>query len=86
MKKKAPGRRVKPPELRGRALAVLVRELGHADAVRFMLMHDRGRGDYTRDRHKILPNMTVDELIREADAIVKRQARAGGAARRRRSA
>lgn len=86
MSKNGTARRMGPPELRGKALAILVRELGYADAVRFMLLHERGKGDYTRDRRMSLPELTVAELARKADAIVRRQGRSGSAPKRRKSA
>jgi hypothetical protein len=80
MKKRAS--HLKPTQLRGKALAVLVRELGYADAVRFMLLHKRGKGDYTKDREKLLPRMSMKELVRAADEIAKR----AGPGKRRKSA
>ena len=56
-----------PAELRRRWLEVLVRELGYADAMRFLLQYESGQGDYTRDRRQFLPSWTVEELVREAN-------------------
>ena len=56
-----------PAELRCRGLEILVRELGYADAMRFLLQYETGHGDYTRQRHELLPPWTVDQLIEEAD-------------------
>lgn len=78
--------RLSLPELRGKALQILVRELGYADAVRFMLMYQKGSGDYTRERHAMLPDLPIAELVREADALVRKQSRPGGAGKRRKSA
>ncbi|MFN0135029.1 MAG: hypothetical protein ACKVS9_02815 [Phycisphaerae bacterium] len=50
-------------ELRSVAFNVLVRELGYANAVRFMLQYERGDGDYSRDRTKLLPALSVDDWI-----------------------
>ena len=63
---------VNPVELRRRGLEVLIRELGYANAMRFMLQYDTGRGDYTKERHEFLPEWTVEEFVREADELVKK--------------
>src|SRR5690606_22277930 len=49
-------------ELRARGMEVLVRELGYADALRFIQQFDLGRGDYAKERHTMLPNATVNDL------------------------
>lgn len=54
------------PELRKKAMSVLVRELGYADAMRFMML---GRGDYTRERQQLLPKMSIRRLAARGDAI-----------------
>ena len=58
-----------PADLRRQGIEVLVRELGYANAMRFMLQFDSGRGDYTRDRDQIIPNWTDDELLKQADKL-----------------
>lgn len=58
-----------PVELRRRGLEILVRELGYADAMRFLLQYETGMGDYTRDRENLIPNWTVGEMIAEADKL-----------------
>lgn len=69
-----------PGELRRRALEVLVRELGYADAMRFMLQYEAGTGDYTRDRDHILPKWSLDEWIRESERMRERAEGDNGAA------
>ena len=83
MKQNGTRRKTKTDDLRGRALEVLVRELGYADAVRFMMLHERGKGDYTRDLAKLMPDKAVAELAREADGLVRK---AGRVQKRRRTA
>ena len=56
-----------PAELRRRGLEVLVRELGHVDAMRFLHQYETGHGDYTRERRGALPSWTADEMVEEAD-------------------
>lgn len=58
-----------PAELRRLGIEVLVRELGYADAMRFLLQFDSGRGDYTRERDQIIPTWSDDELLRQADRL-----------------
>ena len=68
----------KPPptpfELQRRGIEVLVRELGYAEAMRFMLQFSNGRGDYTAERHKMLGNPTVDELLEATAKRISTQA------------
>lgn len=64
-----------PAELRRKGIEILVRELGYADAVRFIQQFDLGRGDYSKERHSMLPSATVDELAAEADRIARAQRR-----------
>lgn len=56
-----------PAELRRRAIEILVRELGFAEAMRFVHMYDLGEGDYTRDREQMLPTRSAEDLLRRAD-------------------
>jgi hypothetical protein len=62
-----------PSELRRRALEVLVKELGYADAMRFMHLFERGEGDYTRDRETMLPPLSGDELLQRAEDLQRRR-------------
>ncbi len=56
---------IPPAELRMIGTEVLVRELGYADAMRFLLQFDSGipGADYTRERRDILPELTIDEMM-----------------------
>ena len=51
-----------PYEIRSIGFEALLRELGPADAIRFILQYEKGHGDYTRDRRKLLPKTTVREI------------------------
>lgn len=64
-----------PAELRRRGIEVLVRDLGYADAMRFLQQFGGGRGDYTADRAGLIPTMTDEELLRQADALAERERR-----------
>ena len=50
--------------------AALVRELGVADAVRFLNQYTTGRGDYTAERSEWLGDESLEDLfaqVQEAD-------------------
>jgi hypothetical protein len=53
------------PELRSRGFEVLVRELGVANAIRFLHLYGTGTGDYTRDREKWLAGLTIEQIEEE---------------------
>ena len=52
-------------EIRTIGFEALLRELGPAGAIRFIQQYETGRGDYARDRHKFLPQMSVEEIGRQ---------------------
>jgi len=49
-------------EIRTIGFEALLRELGPAGAIRFLQQYETGCGNYTRDRHKFLPKMSVEEI------------------------
>jgi hypothetical protein len=49
-------------EIRTIGFEALLRELGPAGAIRFLQQYETGHGNYTRDRHKFLPKMSVEEI------------------------
>ena len=49
-------------EVTRRAIRVLARELGPADAARFVGQFTTGSGDYTTDRDHLFDGLTLDEL------------------------
>jgi hypothetical protein len=53
------------PELRKRGFEVLVRELGAANALRFLHLHAPGQGDYTCDRDRWLAGLTIEKIEEE---------------------
>lgn len=61
-------------EIRTIGFEALLRELGPAGAIRFLQQYETGRGDYSRDRHKFLPKVSIEEIgkqiykDREADS------------------
>lgn len=66
-----------PRELRERGWQVLARELGYADAMRFLLQYESGRGDYTTERDALLPGWDVAEITRRAEALLEERRRTG---------
>ncbi len=55
-------------ELRSRGFEALVRELGVANAIRFLHLHGIGSGDYTQDREKWLAGLTIEGIEGEIGA------------------
>lgn len=56
------------------ALDVIKREFGVDGLVRYLRLHYRGTGDYTRDRHKWQKDLTVEQI---AEQIMARRERSG---------
>lgn len=50
---------------------MLVRELGYANAMRFLLQYDSGHGDYTKERKELLPDWKVEEMMRDSDKFLR---------------
>lgn len=48
-----------------KAIAVLSKELGIVETVRFLTQFSTGFGDYTRERGVILRGVTMDEILSE---------------------
>jgi hypothetical protein len=49
------------------ALAVLQRELGVDGLARFLRVYRAGTGDYTRDRHRWLEGVTIEDIMAEVE-------------------
>ena len=52
-------------EITRQAIDVLYRELGAADAIRFVRQFTSGLGDYTAERDALFANVTLDQIIAE---------------------
>ncbi len=50
-------------EIRRRGLEALAEALGPVDAVRFLQSFDLGRGDYTKERGRVL-DLELDEIVK----------------------
>jgi hypothetical protein len=53
------------PVLREKGFAVLVRELGPANALRFLHLYQTGTGNYTTEREQWLGSLTLEEIDAE---------------------
>jgi hypothetical protein len=49
------------PELNRRAYAILAREFGVPDTLRFFGQLGLGAGDYTHERRELFANLTIEE-------------------------
>ncbi|HSS49770.1 MAG TPA: hypothetical protein VLX28_12575 [Thermoanaerobaculia bacterium] len=52
-------------EINHEAIRVLYRELGVANAVRFINQFTSGTGNYTEDRREIYANKSLEDLVSE---------------------
>jgi len=60
-----------PVLVRKAGMSALKKELGPVGTAYFIRQFSSGQGDYTAERHKLLENVTLDEVIksvREIDA------------------
>lgn len=60
-----------PAEIQSRGFAALARELGPVEYVRFLQQIMPGRGDYSKDRHQWLDQLTPDEIHAGIDRLQK---------------
>jgi hypothetical protein len=56
------------PEITEEGVRILVRELGYADAVRFLATVPPRKGDYTKDRRKYIKDITLEALVERVRA------------------
>lgn len=61
------------PELTREAIRVLCRELGIANAYKFVAEMSPGKGNYTEERRQLYAGMTVDDLADEIEAWKREQ-------------
>jgi hypothetical protein len=54
-------------EIREDGIDALAKKLGPDGMIRFIQQFDSGRGDYTKDRHALLDNYTIDEIVAEIE-------------------
>ena len=59
-------------EVKKKGWEILIKEMGYADATKFILLYESGKGDYTKDRKKFFKNLTIDKIFKEIkDGIYK---------------
>lgn len=52
-------------EINDEAIRLLVREMGAADAARFIGQFTTGSGDYTEERKDMFKDLTLEEVVQE---------------------
>ena len=50
-------------QLAADGFAAIVQKLGMADAVRYVQLYHQGAGDYTRERHEWLDDVSHDQIM-----------------------
>lgn len=58
-------------EVRTRGIDVLRRELGAVGMLRFFRQFDQGKGDYTKERHRWLDHLTMDDILKDVRGLRK---------------
>ncbi len=61
-------------EINQQATAILAREMGIADALRFLNQFSSGSGDYTNERDQWLGNLSLEQITSEIKAKRDRRA------------
>ncbi|TVM00416.1 MAG: hypothetical protein CV087_13685 [Candidatus Brocadia sp. WS118] len=52
-------------EIKTMGWKALVKELGYAEATKFILLCEKGEGDYTKERKKLFKDVTIEDIVRE---------------------
>jgi hypothetical protein len=60
-------------QLAADGFAALVQKLGMAEAVRYVQLYDQGAGDYTRERHEWLNEISPAQVTKLMAAATKKQ-------------
>jgi hypothetical protein len=54
-------------EINQQAIALLYKELGPVDAVRFLKQFTQGYGNYTQEREALFANKSLEEIVSEIE-------------------
>lgn len=54
-------------EIHKQGLDALLDRLGVADTIRFLQIDHKGSGDYSKDRHKWLKDLTIEEIVADVE-------------------
>lgn len=52
-------------EIKTMGWRALVKELGYSGATKFILLYEKGEGDYTKERKKLFKDITIEDIVRE---------------------
>ncbi|MFO0792628.1 MAG: hypothetical protein U0586_01045 [Candidatus Brocadiaceae bacterium] len=52
-------------EIKTMGWRALVKELGYSGATKFILLYEKGDGDYTKERKELFKNVTIEDIVRE---------------------
>ena len=52
-------------EVKKKGWEILIKEMGYADATKFILLYEPGKGDYTKERKELFKNLTIDKIFKE---------------------
>ncbi|HEY7330730.1 MAG TPA: hypothetical protein VH592_24025 [Gemmataceae bacterium] len=55
-------------EITEQATAILIREMGVVDALRFLSQFRAGSGDYTKERSQWLDDLSLDQIVSDIKA------------------
>lgn len=61
-------------EINRKAIKALSEKLDPIDFTRFFQQYEKGYGDYTKERHKILKNISLDNIEKGIEELRKNQA------------
>jgi hypothetical protein len=62
-------------EIRRAGIAALAQAMGPTGAIRFLRQFDKGHGDYTAERARLLGNPGIEEVIRGLDRFETQRGR-----------
>ena len=52
-------------EIKTMGWKALVKELGYAGATKFILLYEKGEGDYTKERTELFKDVTIEDIVSE---------------------
>jgi len=58
-------------EIKTKGWTALVKELGYSGATKFVLLYEAGEGDYTKERRRLLGDITIETIMKETKGIEK---------------
>ncbi|MCF6149448.1 MAG: hypothetical protein E3K37_12415 [Candidatus Kuenenia sp.] len=58
-------------EIKTMGWKALVKELGYSGATKFMLLYEKGEGDYTKTRKELFKDITIEDIVSEISKTKK---------------